>query len=738
MGNSQSEETGGRKNFDYMKQILIKKGVPIVAEVPEPEALPGWLLVRLRSSCVSPGTEMAGIAASGKSMLQRALEQPDKAKMALSQMRQQGFSAVWQRAKQKFDREGLSGYSAAGVILDIGHGVTGFHQGMRVAVVGAGHANHAEMAIVPVNLAVPIPEGVGFDDASTVALGAIALQGVRRAGVSLGERIVVIGCGALGILAVQILRAAGCRVFATDLDESRLEVARQMGADATGNPSHEDIVKQATHWSGGHGVDAVLVFAATQSGEPVSQAFRMCRRKGRVVLIGVAGGEYKRDDMYAKELDFLISTSYGPGRYDDDYELHGRDYPIGYVRWTENRNMAAYLELIAQGAVDVDSMITVREPLANAPAAYEALKSPARPLLAVLHCGDDSADNGTISDKKSIAPINGWNPPARDQALGLALVGAGSFVQGMHVPLLKKMEGKVQILWSCSRTGPSARSSAGTISGCKATTTYDDVLADPSVHVVLIGTRHDTHAALAIRALEAGKGVILEKPMCLTPEECKALTTAVEASSAPFMVGYNRRFSPFAEKIRKETAKRINPLMIHYTMNAGYLPREHWTQGPEGGGRLLGEACHIIDLFRSLVAHPVKEITCSPMRSLNPSAFATDNFSLTLSYEDGSVATLLYTAMGHTEVPKERMELHFDEKSLILDDYQRLTAHGIRKAGLELKRQDKGHSHELEAFCRAATSGARFPIPWNELLETWQVSYMADQACRGFAAEALP
>ncbi|MCU0772591.1 MAG: bi-domain-containing oxidoreductase [Verrucomicrobia bacterium] len=716
-----------------MKQVVVKSGKPLVVDVPAPALLPGFLLVEVRASCVSPGTEMAGIAASGKSLLQRAMEQPDKAKAALLKMKDQGVSAVWRQAKRQFDREGLAGYSAAGVVVDVGPGAEGFTRGMGVAVAGAGMANHAEVVSVPVNLAVPIPEGVDFDAASSVALGGIAMQGVRRAEVALGERVAVIGCGPLGLLAVQMLQASGCRVFATDLDERRLAMAGEFGAECTANPSTEDIVKRALHWSGGQGVDAAIVFTATSSGEPVSQAFQMSRRKGRVVLVGVAGGEYERDEMYTKELDFVISTSYGPGRYDEDYELRGRDYPYAYVRWTEKRNMEAYLELLRRGVVRVDPLIEVREPLSNAPAAYERLKSPQRPLLAVIQYEERTQEPSPIQGR--VEAVGVWHTPASGAPVALALVGAGSFVQAMHVPVIKGMAGKVSVPWACSRTGTSARACAALLPGCQPTTEYDVVLADPAVHAVLIGTRHDTHADLAIRALKAGKAVFLEKPMCLTPAEFESVQAAVRESAAPFVVGYNRRFSPFADIVRREVSRRIHPLMIHYTMNAGYLPPTHWTQGPEGGGRLLGEACHIIDLFRSLVGQPVREVSCSPLRSPSAAALPTDNFTLSLTYGDGSVATLLYTAQGHKAVPKERMEVYFDEKAFILDDYLAMEAHGMSKAGLALKQRDKGHAAELAAFHRAVATGERFPIPWEELVETWQVTWQADQICR--SGEAL-
>jgi predicted dehydrogenase len=442
----------------------------------------------------------------------------------------------------------------------------------------------------------------------------------------------------------------------------------------------------------------------------------------------VAGGEYKRDEMYAKELDFLISTSYGPGRYDDEYELRGKDYPFAYVRWTEKRNMEAYLDLLDQGRVRVEPMIEVTESIDNASAAYEKLKAPERPLLAVLKYETPTPE--PCSPKPS--PTGGnWKPKAADAPLVIAIVGGGSFVRSMHVPILKSMEGRVRIAWAVSRTGPSARSCAAMIPGCQAETDYDRVLADTNVDAVLIGTRHDTHAGLSVRALRAEKAVFVEKPMCLTPAEFREVEAAVNASDAPFMVGYNRRYSPFAERIRREVAGRTHPLMIHYTMNAGYLPPEHWTQGPEGGGRLLGEACHIVDLFRSLVGHPVTSLHCAPLRGKNPAALANDNFTLVLTYADGSVATLIYSALGHRDVPKERMEVFFDQKAFVMDDYLTMAAHGMPKAGIELKQRDKGHAAELAAFREAASAGnKRFPIPWEELAETWQLTWQADRICR--------
>ena len=713
-----------------MKQLVIQKGNPIVVELPSPQARRGCVLVEVKASCISPGTELAGMVNSGKNLIQRALEQPDKAKMALAKMKKQGIASVWKQAQAKFDKESAPGYTAAGVVLDVGPDVEGFRKGMRVAIAGVGFASHAKVAAVPVNLVVSMPDEISFEEASTVALGAIALQGVRRAEVSLGDKVAVLGCGAIGLLAVQILKAAGCHVFATDLDTERLKLAEEMGADFCVNPRDEDVSQLATQWSDGYGVDVAMVFAATQSSEPVSQGFRMCRRKGRVVLVGVAGGEYKRDDMYQKELDFLISTSYGPGRYDDDYELHGKDYPYGYVRWTEKRNMQAYLDLLAKKSVAVSPLITVRESLADAHVAFEKLKTGDRPLLAVLKPEGIAVLESGVEEETQSSKAVSFDWAQAKKKLSLAIAGAGSFVQGMHLPTLESMSDQVRVSWICSRTGLGARSSAKNIDGCQATTNYDDVLVDEGTHVVLIGTRHNTHAELSLRALREGKGVFIEKPMCLTGEEYEELCQVVESSDAPFMVGYNRRFAPLVKKIASDVSQRVHPLMIQYTMNAGYLTPDHWTQGEEGGGRLMGEACHIIDLFRSIVGSPIKELSSHSLASKSEALTSGDNFSLTLSFEDGSVANLVYTALGHRGFPKETMKVFCDEKIWDLDDYLSLTIYGAKKETINLKQQDKGHVAEMEAFHQAIASNERFAIPWDELKEVWEASYQADRLCR--------
>jgi predicted dehydrogenase/threonine dehydrogenase-like Zn-dependent dehydrogenase len=707
-----------------MKQILIKKGRALVAEVEPPHGQPGRVLVATAYSCISPGTEMSSVRGSGKSLVRRVMDQPGKALEAAKRAQAGGLSAIWAKARQAVEREATCGYSAAGVVLDVGPGVSGFHAGMEVAIAGVGHANHAEICSVPENLTVPVPAGVTLAAASTVALGAIAMQGVRRAEVAIGESVAVVGCGALGMLAIQMLKAAGCRVLAIDLDSERLALAHALGADATLNPTAEDPVAFGTHWSGGHGVDAVLLMTATRSSEPLSQAFRLCRRKGRVVLVGTVGPEFQREDMYVKELELRISTSYGPGRYDDHYELDGQDYPYGYVRWTEKRNMESYLALIAARNIDLGKMIGLTVPVDEADRAYSAFNGPDKPMLAVIQYPPNLA-----ADEEP-APPKATRPAKSTAGSRVAVIGGGSFFKHMHLPILQSMAGNFQLVRTCARSAPSARAAAAGIDGCIPGTDADEVFADETVDLILIATRHDTHGKYVAAGLRAGKSVFVEKPLCLTPEEFTDIGEALRQTQGALLVGYNRRFSPQAREIREAVAARANPLMIQYIMNAGHIDAGHWTHGREGGGRLMGEACHLVDLFRFLVGHPVASFSVHPLRGITGDAGPLDNFSLTIDYQDGSVANLIYTAQGPRSWPKEHMKVFWDEKAMFLTDYIKLEGHGLKVRNAELKSQDKGHRNEWLALRDALRSGERFPIPWEELEETWKVCYQADQICR--------
>ena len=711
-----------------MKQVLIRKGTTVVAEVPSPRADTGSVLVGVRASCISPGTEGASVASSGRSLLRRAIEQPDKAKAAVERMRRDGVNRVLREAWGKVDDERATGYSAAGVVKGVGPGVEGFRIGDRVAVAGAGSAVHAEEVVVPVNLTVPLPADVDFAEGSTVALGAISLQGVRRSEASLGEFVVVTGCGALGLLTVQILKACGCRVVGVDVDDGRLEKAVSAGAERVMNVTSEDAARSVFHTCNGRGADAVIITASTDSSEPLLQAFRMCRRKGRVVLVGVVGREFDREEMYGKELDFVISTSYGPGRYDDDYERRGQDYPYGYVRWTEGRNMQAYLHLLATGQVRVDHMIEARYPVAKAEEAFAGLAGEARPLLAVLTYPGTDEPGGAPAPAP--APAAQWRGPQAGVPVGVALIGAGSFVSKTHVPNLLRLQNRFAVRYVIDREVTAARNVSRLLPGCAVCSDAAAALGDTNVQMVIVGTRHDSHAALALDALRAGKAVLVEKPMCLSPDECEALREALEGGQIPFMVGYNRRFSPFARAARERLARRVNPVILHYTMNAGYIPYDHWTQTAEGGGRIIGEACHILDLFRYLVGHAAVSLHVGTITPATASVRESDNMCLTMQYEDGSVASLVYASVGSTDSAKERMEAFFDETSIILDDYRSINIHGSFPQQLRRRAQDKGHFNELARFGDAVRAGETYPIPLAELLETWRLSYQAAEAAR--------
>jgi predicted dehydrogenase len=702
-----------------MKQVFIKKGQVLTREVPSPTVQQGMILVDTQVSCISPGTELSGLAASSKTLLRKALEKPDKVRAALDRMKVQGVRTVLQKAQSQVEAERPIGYSAAGVVLEVGEGVRSFQVGDRAAVAGAAFARHAAQVAVPENLAVRIPDGVDFSEASSVALGAIALQGVRRAGLQLGETASVIGCGVMGLLSVQMLKASGCRVIAVDLDPERARLAKDLGADEAVASSEEDPVKCVAYVTEGYGADAVLITAATSSSEPVAQAFRIARKKGRVVLVGVAGKEYDRDAMYEKELDFVISTSYGPGRYDDLYEQGGIDYPYGYVRWTEKRNMRAYLQMIAAKQIDVARLIHSSYPVDQADQAYASLKSAeSRPLLVTLNYAN-AAPRDLPPPRPSASTA--FSAPT-EGPLVLALIGAGAFIQGMHLPNLKKLSDRFRIRKIMDLSGAVAAQASSGAEGCEGVTDMQAVLNDPEIKLVVIGTRHNTHAELAVRALEAGKGVFVEKPMCLTESELERLKRAVHESEAPFVVGYNRRFAPHVSALRDRARRRKGPLMIHYTMNAGYIAYDHWVHTEEGGGRILGEACHLIDLFRSLVGSPAVSVSVDAVSSKTEYVQSSDNVIATIKYKDGSVCSLLYTAIGHSSASKERMEVFFDETLCVLDDYLTLSTYGCKSFGPIAKKQDKGHLNEWIVLSETIRKGGRFPIPWDELEETWRIS----------------
>ena len=692
-----------------MRQVLIKQGKVLLEEVPAPAVEPGTVLVRVEYSCISIGTEMSGVKATGLPLWKRALKQPENVKKALAMIASQGISKASSQINERLTTAIPTGYSAAGVVIAVGSGVEGFRAGDRVACAGAQCAFHAEYICVPKNLTVLVDDAISIDHASTVTLGAIALQGVRRASPTLGETFVVIGLGILGQLTAQLLKANGCRVIGVDLDQDRVRLATQLGMDVGISNETESDVEQVHRLTGGIGADGVIITAATPADAVISTAFKMCRRKGRVVLVGDVGLHLNRADFYQKELDFFISSSYGPGRYDANYEERGLDYPVGYVRWTENRNMAEYLRLVAEGRIRLAPLVSATFPVGEATAAYETLKDVrTKPLMVLLSypvCANDSLVPRTTANPAALAGTG--------DRVRLAVVGAGSFAKGMHLPNIKDMADRYQLHTVISRTGHNAVATAKQFGAVNASTDFEATLEDASIDAVLIATRHNLHAGMVLKALLAGKHVLVEKPLAITQEELDQVNAFYANASGPqplLLTGFNRRFSPHARRIKELVSARTNPMVLNYRMNAGYIPLEHWVHTEEGGGRNIGEACHIYDLFTFLTGSKVTSVTAQAITPKTGYYSATDNFVATLAFADGSVATLTYTASGSRDHPKEQLEVFVDGMTIAMSDFKSLQVTGSKAVGLETKLSEKGQKQELEIFAKAIKTGGEWPI----------------------------
>jgi len=721
-----------------MRQVLIRRGQITVENVPAPLIEDGHVLVEVAYSLISAGTEISNIKSSGKSLFKRALEQPEKVKQLLAHLRHQGIRKTIAKVQGQLGYASPIGYSCSGIVIQAGKGVMDIQPGERVACAGAGIANHAEIVLVPRNLVVKIPEGCDLKAAASVALGAIAMQGVRRADPRLGEIVAVIGLGLLGQLTVQLLKVAGCRVIGFDLDARRVALARQLGADHAFVSSEVDVLNEVNHLTEGYGVDATIITAASRSDTIVQQAMEITRKKGRVVVVGDVGLGLKRSPFYEKEIDFLISCSYGPGRYDEQYEERGLDYPYAYVRWTENRNMQEYLRLVAGGKVQVEPILEREYDISNAPQAYEELLTAAEKPLGVL-LRYPLADQQTQAAKLSTRVV--LKSRTVGDKINIAVIGAGSFAKSMHLPNLQRLSHLYHIRAIVSATGSNAKATAQQFGADYASTSYEDVLNDPDVDAVLICTRHHLHAQQTVAALKAGKHVYCEKPLVLNEQELNDILACYGLSSADLeggnlqletselrpvlMVGFNRRFSPAAQRIKEIVSQRQNPLMVLYRVNAGYLPPDHWVHGPEGGGRILGEGCHMLDLFEFLVDAEVESVCVEPLIPRSEHLLNSDNVSVTVRYTDGSVCTLFYTALGAPHLSKEYVEIYVDGKVLVVDDFKALQIYPKSMKGWSGSVPDKGHSAALEAFGQAIRGINGWPIPLVDLVRTSKLSLIA-------------
>ena len=705
-----------------MKQILqnLKTGATAVAEVPCPRATSGHLLIRTTRSLISAGTERMMVDFGRANPLDKARQQPDKVRMVLEKVRTDGLAPTLEAVRNKLDQPLPLGYCNVGVIVEVGKGVEGFAVGDRVASNG----KHAEVVSVPLNLCALIGESVGDEAAAFTVIGAIALQGIRLVQPTLGETVVVTGLGLIGQIAVQLLRANGCRVLGIDFDPAKLAMASSFGAEVVNLGAGEDPVQAAERFSRGRGVDAVLVTAATKSSEPMHQAALMCRKRGRIVLVGVTGLELSRDDFFKKELTFQVSASYGPGRYDPDYEEKGHDYPVGFVRWTEQRNFEAVLDMLADGRLDVRPLISHRFSLDQTEAAYAVVggSEPSMGILLEYPTRPDKADSVVRERTVRLAPQPVSRAVVADPAV--AFVGSGNYATGVLIPAFKAAGARLASV--ASSAGVSGLHAAKKYGFAETTTDTDSLFADPKVDALVITTRHNSHAGFVLQALAAGKHVFVEKPICLTLAELNEIEAAharlEEQGKAPLvMVGFNRRFAPQVQKIKSLLAGVNGPKSFVMTVNAGAIPADHWTQDRElGGGRIVGEGCHFIDLLRFLAASPIVAHSRLAMDSATG-----DTVTLQLAFADGSIGTVHYFANGCKAFPKERLEVFAAGRVLQLDNFRKLKAYawpGFKS--MNLWSQDKGQKACAAAFVKAIADGGMAPIPFAEIVEASRVSIL--------------
>ena len=708
-----------------MRQVLqsSRTGEIRVLDVPVPAVPEGFVLVRTAASLVSAGTERMMVQFAEKNLAQKAMARPDLVRQVIDKVRRDGLMTTVNAVRSRLDEPMALGYSAVGTVIDTAPDVTDIRPHDRVACAGAGFANHAEVICVPRNLCVPIPDGVSFEDASFVTLGAIALHGVRLAELQLGGQVAVIGLGLLGQLTVQLARASGCRVAGVDPLPDRLELARELGADFAVMPP--DAIDALKAWTSGVGVDAVLITADTSSNDPIELAGVIARDRATVVAVGAVGMSVPRRTYYPKELRLLISRSYGPGRYDPVYELQGHDYPLSYVRWTERRNLSSFLELIGAGQVNVAPLVTHRFPVSDALGAYDLItgKTSGR-FLGVLLQYPAEPD---LSHRVDV----GAAPVLRAAGRGsISVLGAGSFASGTLLPALKQTGAAFRGI--ASRQGLTARTCADRFGFAFCTTDERQVLDDPSTDAIVIATRHDLHARQVLAARAAGKHVFVEKPLCITADELHEIRHAYAEPASPLLlVGFNRRFAPLAQQMATFFAGAGEPLMVHYRVNAGYIPPNHWVHDRTvGGGRVIGEACHFIDFTGWLVgAAPVR---LSAAALPDGGRYCGDNIVITIHYENGSVATITYIASGDKALGKERVEVHGGSRSAILDDFRQLDLfRGGRHSTEKLRlRQDKGHAGGCAAFVRAIRDGQPSPIGLAEIFRTTALTFLALESAR--------
>ncbi len=696
-----------------MKAVLqsLKTGHTEVADVPEPASAPGRLLVRARCSLISAGTERMVVEFARAGWLEKARQQPDKVRQVIAKVRNDGLMPTLETVLRKLDQPIELGYCHVGEVVEVGAGVSGFAIGDRVTSNG----HHAELVSVPANLCARVPDAVHDETAAFTVIGAIALQGIRLAQPSLGDAVVVTGLGLVGLMAVQLLRAHGCRVLGLDFDPVRLELAREFGAEVANPGAGADPLAAALAFSRGRGVDAVIITATTDSSAPVHDAAMMCRKRGRIVLVGVTGLELSRADFYEKELTFQVSCSYGPGRYDPLYEDKGQDYPFGFVRWTEQRNFEAVLDMMADDRLNVSPLVSHRYCITDAADAYARLTGSEPSLGIVIEYPRHAPDLAPTFTRDRVVRLPGAD--SIDAKAGLSFIGAGNYATGFLIPAFKAAGAQLRHL--AASGGAGSLHAARKFGFSEATTDVSRLFGDAATSAIVVATRHDSHARFVLRALEARKHVYVEKPLCLTLEELGAIEGLYGAlaanGDAPILtVGFNRRFSPLVLRMKELLALASGPKAMIMTVNAGATPALHWTQDPViGGGRIVGEACHFVDLMRHLAGSRIERAELC-----EASISTRDTATVSLRFANGSIGTIHYFANGHSTHPKERLEVFCGGRILRLDNFRRLKGFGWGTRGsMRLWRQDKGQNGLATAFLGAIRGDLPPPIAVEELFE---------------------
>lgn len=710
-----------------MKQLLqnMKTGETHIADVPVPRPSQGTALVRTVASLVSTGTERMVIEFAKQGLLGKAKSRPDLVRDVLNKARQEGLLTTIEAAMNKLDQPMALGYSSAGTIVQTGPGLSGFRAGNRVACAGGGYAAHAEFAAVPQNLMAHIPDDVSFEQAAFTTIGAVAMQGFRLADVQVGAQIAVIGLGLLGLLTVGIASAAGCQVLGVDLDPGRVALASQMGAHVA--VPRSDAVEAALAFSQGRGVDAILICADSTSNDPLELAGEIARDRAKVVAVGAISLEVPRKSFYEKELDLVVSRSYGPGRYDKNYEEKAMDYPIGYVRWTETRNMEAFLNLLAQGKLDVNPIITHRIPIGEGQKAYELITSK-EPFLGVLLTYEEV---GIPSDNRIINRMAPSVQVKPGDILALGVLGAGNYARSTFLPVVQKVGG-IAPVGIVSASGATAQHAAQRHGFGFATSDAETLLKDPAINLMAILTRHNLHTPQILAAFEAGKHVYCEKPLAINHDQLEEIRAALQIENQPMlMVGFNRRFAPLAAALKFFVQNRQEPLFAHYRVNANRLPEDHWLIDPEiGGGRIIGESCHFIDFLIFLVGENPVEVTTHGLP--DQGIYSEDNVVMNFRFPDGSLGVVSYLANGDKAYPKEYVEVFCGGKVAALHDWRKLemVEKGHRKVKRNLLRQDKGHSNAWKAFLNALQGRKDPPIPYEQIIGVTLASFAALESLR--------